>query len=254
MKYLACLTLSLVVISTFTSCSSARLTSSWTNDNYTAQPYDKVLVFTIASKTSNKAAVEGAMTAEMKKQGINAVSSLSIFPAKLNGANSQQNKISREELAQAMKEHNIDGLLVLSLLDKKEEQVYVEGHTYTQSETVRQGVYSEPIHNRPEYDYYNYHPNGYSDRYDQYYNNFYSYYETVQTTVTEPGYYENETTLYLESNFYRVSDASLIWSGQTEVVNPTDLNSGANDWSKVVVNALVKQQIVLPQSTSQDQK
>lgn len=253
MKYLVCFTISLATTVIFTSCSSARLTSSWTNDTYTAQSYDKVLVFTIASKTSNKAAVEGAMTAEMKKQGINAVSSLSIFPAKLNGANSQQNKISREELAQAMEEHHIDGLLVLSLLDKKEEQVYVEGHTYTQSETIKQGVYSEPIYNRPEYDYYNYHPNGYSDRYDQYYNNFYSYYETVQTTVTEPGYYENETTLYLESNFYKVSDASLVWSGQTEVVNPTDLNSGATDWSRVVVKALVKQQVVLPQSSNPGQ-
>jgi hypothetical protein len=158
----------------------------------------------------------------------------------------QQPMISKEELAQKLKDNNIDGLLVLSLLDKKEEQVYVEGQTHTQTQTINQGVYSEPIHNRPEYDYYNYHPNGYNDRYDQYYNNYYSYYQTVQTTVTEPGYYENQTTLYLESNFYRVSDASLIWSGQSEVVDAADVNSGAIDWSVVVVKGMLKYNVITP--------
>jgi hypothetical protein len=70
----------LILIACLTSCSTAHLTSSWTNDTYTAQKYNKVLVFAIASQTSNRAAVEGAMTTELKKQGINAVSALSMFP------------------------------------------------------------------------------------------------------------------------------------------------------------------------------
>jgi hypothetical protein len=236
-----------------TSCSTALLTSSWTNDTYSAQPYEKVLVFAIASKISNRAAVEGAMVNEFKKQGINAISSLSVFPGSQNATSEQQTKISKEELAQKLKENNIDGLLVLSLLDKKEEQVYVEGNTYTKSSTINQGVYSEPVNNNPVYNQpvynqsaYNYHANGYNDRYDQYYNNYYTYYETVQTTITEPGYYENQTTLYLESNFYRVSDASLVWSGQSEVVDAADVTSGATDWAVVLRKALIKYNIIMP--------
>jgi hypothetical protein len=220
------------------SCSSARLTSSWTNETYTPQKYSKVLVFTIASKTSSRAAVEGAMTNELSKHGINAVSSLSVFPGSQNISEEQQARISREELVQKLTDNNIDGLLVLSLLDKREEQVYVEGHTTTYSETTPQQVFVEPV--------YNYHHNGYNDRYDPYYRDYYTYYETVQTTVTEPGYYENQTTLYLESNFYKVSDATLVWSGQTEVVDPSSLTTGANDWAKTVTKGLVVFEVIIP--------
>ena len=115
----------------------------------------------------------------------------------------------------------------------------------------QQGVYSEPVQNHPVYnqDYrnnYNYHPEGYRDRYDQYYNNYYTYYETVQTTVTEPGYYENQTTLYLESNFYRVSDEMLVWSGQSEVVDASSVTSGAIDWAVVLVKGMIKYNAITP--------
>jgi hypothetical protein len=187
------------------------------------------------------------VTDELKKQGINAISSLSLFPGSQKAMAEQQNMISKEELAQKLKDNNIDGLLVLSLLDKKEEEVYVEGQTHTQTQTINQGVYSEPINNYPYNNNYNYHSNGYNDRYDQYYNNYYSYYQTVQTTVTDPGYYEHQTTLYLESNFYRVSDASLAWSGQSEVVDASDVTSGAVDWAKVIVKGMVKYNVIIPQ-------
>ncbi len=235
----------------FTSCSTASLTSSWTNDAYSPQKFEKVMVLAIASKTSNRAAVEGTVVDKLKKQGIQAVSSLSAFPGSQNAFSEQHAKISKEELAQKLKEQHVDGLLVLSLLDKKVEEVYVEGSTYTQSQTINQGVYSEPVQNHPVYnqDYnsnYNYHPDGYRDRYDQYYNNYYTYYETVQTSVTEPGYYENQTTLYLESNFYRVSDAILVWSGQSEVIDASSVASGANDWAVVLVKGMIKYKAIAP--------
>lgn len=238
MKRLAPYSALLLLAMMFTSCSSARLTSSWTNETYTPQKYSKVLVFAIASQTSNRAAVEGAMTNELNKHGINAVSSLSVFPSSHHLSEEQQARIPKEELAQKLKDNNIDGLLVLSLLDKRQEEVYVEGHTTTHTETTPQQVYVEPV--------YNYHYDGYNDRYDPYYRDYYTYYQTVQTTVTEPGYYENQTTLYLESNFYRVSDATLVWSGQSEVVDPSSLSTGANDWAATVTKALVLYEIIIP--------
>ena len=114
----------------FMSCSTARLTSSWTNETYTPQPYEKILVFAIAAQTSNRAAVEGAMTSEFRKHGINVVSSLSLFPESQNAVNGPQLKISKEELTQKLKDNGIDGLLVLSLLDRKEEQVYNHSLNY----------------------------------------------------------------------------------------------------------------------------
>ena len=237
MKFLLNLSVVLLMATLLTSCSTARLTSSWTNETYTPQPYEKILVFAIAAQTSNRAAVEGAMSNEFRKHGINVVSSLSLFPESQNAGAGPQLKISKEELAQKLKDNGIDGLLVLSLLDRREEQVYVEGHTTTHSTSTPQQGYIEP---------YNYHHNGYNDRYDPYYNDYYVYYETVQTTVTTPGYYENQTTLYLESNFYRVSDASLAWSGQTEVVDASSVTQGANDWAATLVKALIIFEVIMP--------
>jgi len=246
MKYLVNFVALILLATLLPSCSTAFLTSSWTNETYTPQPYEKVLVFAIASQTSSRAAVEGAVTDELRKLGINAVSALSVFPGSQKAITDQQTMVSQEELTQKLIDNHIDGLLLLSLLDRKVEEVYVEGQTHTQTQTLNQGVYSEPIYNTPQYDYYNYHPNGYHDRYDQYYNNYYSYYQTVQTTVTEPGYYENQTTLYLESNFYKVNDASLVWSGQSEVVDAADVRSGAVDWAVVLGKALTKYNIIIP--------
>jgi hypothetical protein len=253
MKQLLRISLYLPALLLFTSCRTASLTSSWTNDTYTAQSYNKVLVVAIASKTSNRAAIEGAVVDELKKQAIHAVSSLSVFPGSQNAFSEPQAKISKEELAQQLKDHQIDGLIVLSLLDKKVEEVYVEGKTYTQTQTINQGIYSEPVYNHPGYNqdpninyHYNYHPNGYNDRYDQYYTDYYTYYDQVQTTVTEPGYYENQTTLYLESNFYRVDDAMLVWSGQSEVVDASSVASGAIDWAVVLVKGMIKYKAIVP--------
>lgn len=256
MTYLLKFSVFLVFGLLFTSCSTALLTSSWTNDTYSPQKFDKVLVLAIASKTSNRAAVEGAVVDELNKQGIQAVSSLSVFPGSQNAFSEQQAKISKEELTQKLKDQHIDGFLVLSLLDKKVEEVYVEGNTYTQTQTINQGVYSEPVYNHPGYNqdpnnnyHYNYHPNGYNDRYDQYYTDYYTYYDNVQTTITEPGYYENQTTLYLESNFYRVDDAMLVWSGQSEVVDASSVASGATDWAVVLVKGMIKYKAVTPESS-----
>lgn len=212
-------------IALFTSCTSTLLTSSWTKEGYTAQTYKKILVFAIASKTSSRAAVENAMVTELRKQGYNASSSLSVFPDSPNLPAPDQ-KVSKEQLAQKLKENNVDGLLVLSLLDVKKEEVYVQGQTYT-----------EPVTQ--------YHPNGYYNRYNGYYGDYYGYYSTVYNTVTEPGYYEEQTTYYLESNFYHVGQAALVWSAQSEAVDPANIGKGAKDWASEVVSGLAYDKVIV---------
>jgi len=212
-------------IALFYSCTSTLLTSSWTKEGYTAQTYKKILVFAIASKTSSRASVENAMVAEFRKQGYNASSSLSVFPDSPNMPAPDQ-MIPKEQLAQKLKDNHVDGLLVLSLLDVKKEEVYVQGQTYTEPQTV-------------------YHPNGYYNRYNGYYGDYYGYYSTVYNTVTEPGYYEEQTTYYLESNFYNVAQAGLVWSGQSEAVDPANLGKGSKDWATEVVGGLTYDKVIV---------
>lgn len=205
------------------SCSSALLTSSWTKQGYTAKTYKKVMVLAIGKNTSGRAVVEGAMVKELKKEGVNAVSTLDVFPNFTPDV-----KLEKSAIAQALKEKSVDGLLVLSVLDVKTEQVYVQGQTYTQPVTTTNPVY---------------HPNGYYNQYYPYYNNYYNYYSTVYETVHEEGYYEDQTTYYLESNFYSVDDETLTWSAQCEAVDPANIGSGAKDWAAEVVGGMMYDKI-----------
>src|SRR5436190_16951510 len=107
-------TIVLIVIASYSSCTSAYLASSWTKSGYTAQPYKKILVLAIAKSTSNRAAVEGSMVKELNKKGYHAVSTLDVFPNFNPGM-----KLERAVMVQKLKENNIDGMMILSLLDVK---------------------------------------------------------------------------------------------------------------------------------------
>ena len=73
------------------------------------------------------------------------------------------------------------------------------------------------------------------------YGNFYDYYGSSWATVTPIGTGHIETTLTVETLFYRVSDAKLLWAGVSQTTNPKDVGSFMKDLTKVVVKALEKE-------------
>jgi len=224
MKSLLKISATFVVIAFFfSSCSIALLTSSWSKQGTTPQQYKKILVLAIGKNTSGRAAVEDAMIKEFKVKKINAVSALDVFP-NFN----PEVALEKAAVAQALSDKGIDGFLILSVLDVKSEQVYVQGQTRTEAVSTA------------------YHPNGYYNRYYPDYSNYYGYYNTVYQTVQEPGYYQDQTTYYLESNFYNVKEEMLIWSGQCEAVDPANIGSGAKDWAGEVVGGLLVDKIIIP--------
>ncbi len=220
----------LVLFMIISSCTSTRLTSSWKKQGYVPQKYEKVLVLALGRTTSGRAAVEGAMADELKKNGVNAVTALGVFPNY-----NPEVKLEKEVIAEALKKNGIDGFLVLSILDRKSEQVYVEGQSYQRAvgnsytPSLYQGSY----------------PSGYYSLNDVNSSNYYGYYSTVYETVHEPGYYKEQTTFFLESNFFRVSDEALTWTGQCESVDPADVGTGAKEWSGEVVKGMMKDQVFL---------
>ena len=71
--------------------------------------------------------------------------------------------------------------------------------------------------------------------------NFYDYYGSSWATVSPIGTGHIETTLTVETLFYRVSDAKLLWAGVSETTDPKDPTSFMKDLTKVVVKALEKE-------------
>ena len=74
-----------------------------------------------------------------------------------------------------------------------------------------------------------------------YYNSFYGYYDHVGGYVYEPGYYRRHTYVKLETNLYDTRDESLVWSMQSETIDPSSVQKLIDAQIKIVVNRLEAQ-------------
>jgi len=190
-----------------TSCSTkgTSIVSSWTNENYHSKTYKKILVLGVSENNSNRAEVESAMVKRLFEKDIPAVASLSLFPPQLQAA-----PVSEERMVSAIKSDNIDAVLIVSLLDIKEEQRVVPSRTYT-----------EPMH-------------------PYYRTPYYGHYSTAHRTVHTPGYTVNTEKVYLESNFYSVKSKELVWTAQSESIDPENISDFAVQYSETIISEMLQ--------------
>ena len=78
-----------------------------------------------------------------------------------------------------------------------------------------------------------------------YYDSFYGYYGHVGRYVYEPGYYRRHTYVKLETNLYDAGSEALVWSMQSETINPSSVQKLIDAQIKIVVKRL-KVQGLLP--------
>jgi hypothetical protein len=190
-----------------TSCSDkgTSVVTSWTNDNYQNKTYKKILVLGISENNSKRAAVESALVKRLFEKDIPAVASLSLFPPQLQHA-----PVSEERMIDAVKNNNIDGVLIISLLDIKKEERAVPATSYTSG---------------PRYPYYH--------------TPYYGYYSTTHRTVHTPGYTVETEKFYLESNFYSVKSKELAWTLQSESIDPENISDFAVQYSETIVSSML---------------
>lgn len=76
--------------------------------------------------------------------------------------------------------------------------------------------------------------------YYRWYGGFYSYYNYWYPSFYEPGYYVTDRTYFMETNLYDLEGRKLIWSAQSETVNPGSIDNFVRTYPKVLVDQLVK--------------
>jgi hypothetical protein len=111
-----------------------------------------------------------------------------------------------------LKSNNIDGVMIISLLDAQKETTYVPG-----SVTYAPGYYGRP---------------------------YYGYYGARYGAIYDPGYYSTTTSYFIECNAYRLSDEKLVYSCQTKSVDPSSLDKFAYDFSRLIVQDLTKKGVI----------
>ena len=186
---------------------STKIIGSWTADDLPAEKsYKKVFITALTPNAGVRNAMENNLAMAAKEREIEAVTSGEAFTISFT----QDNQPSKTEILDKVRAENADAIFTVTLLDKESETRYIPGSTYS------------PM------------------SYGGYYGGFYSYYNTMYPMTYEPGYYTTDKIFYVESNLYDAETEALIWSAQSKTVNPTNLESFASEYTRVMVDELIK--------------
>jgi hypothetical protein len=117
------------------------------------------------------------------------------------------NNMDEKEALEKIKNSGVDAVLTITLLDKEKERNYLNGHSL-------------------------------------YYGPFWDYLESRTSTIIEPGYYVTDTKYFWESNFYDMSNQSLLYSVQTKSFNPANTEKLGHEYGKLVVKNMQDEAIL----------
>lgn len=177
---------------------------TWTKEDYTGKKFDKILVIVEAQSNQGRINGENTIVERLAKEGINATNSLTIF-----SFSDKIKDLSESEIEERILKGGYDGVIITSLVDATSRDVREGGGTYAQPVSYRYGRHIR----------------------------------TGYVHMQEPEYYRQQKTYVLESRFFDVSDAatkkSVVWSGQSELTDPSSAESAAKSYSKTLVKTLL---------------
>lgn len=189
------------------SCNSTKITSSWKADSGTVSTTQKIMVLGIINQKDRtlRTELEKQLVANLLAKGYKAASAMDEYGPKAF------DKVSEDEIVQKLKSSGYDAVLTVVLLDKSKDQYYRPGTVSYQPVGIRR---------------------------------FGRYYTTIYDRVYDPGYYTNTTEYFLESNLYNIGNSDLIYSAQSKAVDPSSLSALGKDYSKTIVQDMVKQKVL----------
>lgn len=200
-SFLKIFNLFIIPVLLFSACtSSTRITGSWTNPKI-AEDYDNVLVAAMVDNMQVKQQIEDELAEELRSQGINVSKSIELFPP--NFSEDQAN--DKDAMLEKIRGNGHDAILTVALLDKDTETRYVPGSTSYAPATV----YS-----------------------------FWGYYTYWYPQLYAPGYYTEDKVYFLETNLYDASTENLVWSAQSESVNPAGIETFSEEFAELTVEEL----------------
>ena len=158
------------------------ITNSW-NAPEAQKPLNKVMIIALMPDKDRELRqnLEQKLAESLSMEGFNTSSAYNQYgPKGFEG-------LKEKDVLAKLKSSGVDGVLIISLLDKEKEKNYVPGQVSYYPGVVR-------------------------------YNRFWGYYTTYSRRVYSPGYYNTSTKYFLETNLYNVQNNKLMYSAQSETV------------------------------------
>ncbi len=190
--------------------SSTEILGTWTNPNTPSEPYNNIFVTAISSNLLARQSIESDLEMKLQKKGIKAESSFDVMPP---GFRAEVD--NKDDIISAIQDRGTDAILTVALLDEDSETRYVPGNA----------MYSPTL-------------------WGGYYGRFYGYYSYFNPIMYDPGYYTTDKYYYLEINLYDSETEQLVWSAQSETVNPSSADTFSETFAQLVVDQLIKDGLI----------
>ena len=200
--------ISLIAMTFLWSCATT-MKYTWTKESFEGKSFEKVLVLTLSKNLKSRTLFENTVVELLADEGINATNGLNVItPVE------DVKKLTEAEIEKRIKEGGYDAVLVTTLIDVNTRDVQVNN--------------------------YNYYPYMYGGYYGYGYRSFiYSNYNYMYNNQ-----YREEKIYVLETRLYDVSEANqkeaVVWSGQSELVDPSGSESASKHYSNTLVKTLIE--------------
>jgi hypothetical protein len=197
----------LVLVLIMAACTSShKVTSFWVDkEALPKQPYKSIFILTLTPNVNAKKYIENEMAKLITARGQKAVKSSEIFTPRYMG----NDTLNAEKVTKAIRESGCDAVLTMALLDVKSETSYQPGTSY-------------------------YPTAGYYGGYGRYY----GYYAPMSYS---PGYYVENKTYFIETNFFDAVKDKLLVSIQSEAYDPSSIESFFKGYSATLKYKLKKE-------------
>jgi len=205
MKRIATMIALLSIAVAAVSCgTTTSLSQRWSDPAYVGQPGQKMMVIALAKNERNQFVWESAFSQALQKEKVTPLAGSKFLPA--------TNAADEATLKQAVKESGANLAAVTRLIAVDKETSYVPGMSYYTPAPAYYGMYG--------------------------------YYNSSYAMVHDPGYYQENTIVKLETNVYDVATEKLVWSGVTETLNPETAQDVANSVAYKVTEDMVKSKVI----------
>jgi hypothetical protein len=194
-----------------TACDSTKFVSTYQAPEID-ETYSSVFVVGLAGEAIPDAKMANHMVKTLKERGIEAKTSDQVFDP-----NKEMSDEDRSSVMQKIEDAGVDAVLIFTFLGSSEEKDIVSSGSYDTP--------SGPI------DY-------------PYYNDYYQYYKRIAPDVYSKGYHPSSTVYTMEASLFDADSDKLIWSGKSEVVEPSSREEFAENYAESVAYRLVYEDIL----------
>lgn len=188
--------------------SSTSIIGVWSNPQATPKSYKNICVAAITQNNINRNTVEQSMQTRLQNKKVTAVPLSRLIDLKYAGTPEE-----KAAIVEKVKANGNDAIITFKLVKQKDVTTYVPGSaSYYGSYGTFGGYYGYP---RGVYMY-------------------------------EPGYVTHDEIYIIETNLYDIATEQLVWSAHSKTLNPTNINSFADEFTRAITYQLMKAKLIQP--------